>query len=829
MVTECLRHLSDRNGSSLHAIGKSMKSLFNKSDSPQIKFNINKALKLGLKEERFLKVRGSFKINSTWAKKVREERKRKERQRKLSEMKKKKEAQKAAEMKKKAMEEAQKAAEKKKKAEEKKKMTNDKLSKEKCLPKKEKNHPLCEAAKKKAEELKLKEELAEKIRKRKFPMDDLELIKEDKLLRVRPPHAKTPPSLPLLMPNTPQMNYSTSRRGIVSEIFQIFHFFRGSIGWRKKKTAEFNLLNLFSCCEEIYNGNAKNNGVLPPLIVHLFVVALKFLTNEVNEYSELQPLGSIVDPLNWSEILRHYMDFLQTLSTSPLSHDVLCDYITDDLDELPPHYHGYLGPPNDCLAKAHAKLRKAEPCMLTADECMCLLRSLCDDILGNCPELELQINEKMEEMNILTRKKRAAETKWRKIKFAYNKSQKQTKNASNEMNKNIENTLTEKNENVEKNTTEIKEKTNDKQSDIQEAPSDAKVKQTPTSNHQSSSPKPTKEEYEDAEKSLQRAVELYDQGLQRLIVRVEPIGYDRNHCAIYHFFHDPEYVYLETLPLTVKKDKNANKICRRTWRKISCKSLFDEYVNTLDVRGIRERELEYQLLYKGFVRKHLYDDLKIEQMIAAKKKEEEILLNRFENAKKACTESSRRSSRLVGIHQQELQKIEDEINVFKTQKSTNFLTKETQSIDVKMTTGYDKLKEYEKKNINDSNESTLRCYNLWSQHCYGGFLGSLIKEVKNLETQYVELLLQNPNDKYKYDWSDRLKSMKSQLDKDKILQFGMVNRKSESNDSVDISQTPKVENRRSRRIVGEAENKANETSNLTCKSTAHILNEFKVN
>jgi len=752
MTTHCIRHLADRSGSSFPAIYKALQSIFNKPDGPHIKQNLNKAIKQGIKEGRFVKVRNSFKVNSAWTKKEKEGKKRKEREKKQKEDKRKKVAQ----------EERDKKA--KVKVEEEKRLKRDRELEN--MTEEERKDTL-EKERIKAERLKIQEEkqkkakiLAEKIRKRKFPMDDLELIKEDKLLHVKPPHPKTPPTLPLLISDYPTLNYSSGRRGVVSDVFQIFHLFRGDVGWRRSDTVDFKLSHLFHCCQEITNGNAKHNGTMPPLIVHLFLTALHHLTTEIVEFPELVKLGDLLNPLNWGEILRHYFDFMQEHSIAAQPSNILRDYADNDVEELPAHYYGYLGSPKETLAKAHAKLSKLDSYMLTAEECMCLLRVLCDDILANSSELEEEISNRMEEMYELTKLKKAAESNWRKVKFAYegpkNPPKKKKENSEEKQNNAGSKDEVGKQENKEK---ESEESNNAKNSN-EKAGSLAKPKV----------PKPTKKEYEAADKTRQRAVDNYDKGFRKLIARTEPVGYDRNHCGVYHFYHDPENVYLETRPLS-KKDGDKIATQNRTWRIISCKSLFDKYVETLDIRGIREFHLDDNLIYKGYVRRHLYDDIRVQNMIEAKKREEEALQKKFEIAKEACVDSNRRSGRLVNTKQQELQEIEDEMNVFKALKSGSINVDEKET-DLRVLTGFESLKEFEKKMFT-AEWKNFRCSTLWIQSQCGGVLGPLISDILEIEKQCNKLVPWDRTDKTRNEWIDTLKAIKVEWEGEHYLQFGL--------------------------------------------------------
>merc|ERR1719362_1910226 len=156
-----------------------------------------------------------------------------------------------------------------------------------------------EAAKRKAKE----KVLADKIKKRKFPMDDLELLEEDKGLGVQTPNTLLrPPFVPHILSmtlpreegpsrlaDTPSDIVTTSQslltdetRGTISDVMQVYHFFRGDVGYSRNHsdvTPEFSFRQLLYAVNEIFHGNAKTAKAVPPLISHLFVTALQIVTN----------------------------------------------------------------------------------------------------------------------------------------------------------------------------------------------------------------------------------------------------------------------------------------------------------------------------------------------------------------------------------------------------------------------------------------------------------------------------------------------------------------------------------------------------------------------
>lgn len=134
------------------------------------------------------------------------------------------------------------------------------------------------------------------------------------------------------------------------------------------------------------------------------------------------------------------------------------------------------------------------------------------------------------------------------------------------------------------------------------------------------------------------------------------MGFDRNYNAVYFFNHDPDMLYVEmSKPSTVTASHLPLDMLlkRYSWHVIDTKSLFDSFVSSLDIRGIREYDLYEALL--GPVGGHyslkrgLYDDKKEESDKAARVREREDLERRLANARIACQaeeDGGRRSGRL---------------------------------------------------------------------------------------------------------------------------------------------------------------------------------------
>merc|ERR1719491_1542868 len=89
-----------------------------------------------------------------------------------------------------------------------------------------------------------------------------------------------------------------------------------------------------------------------------------------------------------------------------------------DLSE-PDGYCGYLGGADGALHKAYVKLLRLDPCNLSADEVIALLRAMTDDVLGMDHDLSRDIAQRDEELFELCKAKKAAEYQFRKVRFAH--------------------------------------------------------------------------------------------------------------------------------------------------------------------------------------------------------------------------------------------------------------------------------------------------------------------------------------------------------------------------------------------------------------------------
>lgn len=754
MTHNALVQLGDRNGSSLPAIYKMFFSLYDKPDEKQTRNLIQAALKNGIKQDRFIKIRCSYKINVVWVKKQKEEQKKKERKKKQA-----------------AKKKSQGKAVGKVKAEN---SGGKEVTKE---TEKERKKRIAE------EEKKL---LAERIRKRKFPMDDRELIKEDKELKVKCPVETPRPSLPLVIPSNPSLNVSINGRGLISDVLVVFHFIRGDLGFFRETFPSFTISNLIECAIQIHKGNAKQNTSLPPLIVFFFYTILDHILSN-SQSLELVSLSKVLSYTNWSEILRQYLYAMQNYSTSNLSEDNVTDLVSenmkedndndqeesdddDDDDDLPANYHGYLGPRNQPLHKAYDKLKKYDAWMLNSEETFSLLRTLCDDILGSDESIMRDLDERAEHMNKLSKERKAAESHYRKMRLAFEgpknfgKSTKKKKESENSSNNDTSNKGGAKEKDEVKGQSKDKDQEKVKDNDSQSGAKEQKetVPQSNESAKEIKGFKPTisKKKFLESEKELSKAVEAYDEGINKYPLRTQPHGYDRNFSAIYHFHHDPKQVFIEAFPKSHDPESLSNNLISSTWKTISNKSVFDKYTSSLDVRGKRESFLENELTYKGIVKKHLFDDYKVQNYISSKIREEETLMKKIENARDAVGESSRRSGRLVGQAQAQLQTLEDELKSLKEQNKTGSApTDPKPNVDELM--GTTLVEEFENNMERDQPKSDslgLKSSSFWKDEGNSLVIESITRELLEIDERCNQVAAWE-NDSPREQWIGKLQTL----------------------------------------------------------------------
>jgi len=178
---------------------------------------------------------------------------------------------------------------------------------------------------------------------------------------------------------------------------------------------------------------------------------------------------------------------------------------------LPNGFQGYLGDQNGVLFKAHHKLGKQDPWLLTAKESLALLRTLTDDIFARHASIGEDMAACEEEMMELKRAKRAADAKLRKVRLAFERPKKPAKKATAD---DKDGDSKDKSKNAPANADE-----ND------EGQNEIEKKKEPFK------PTATKKQFKAAKKAQQKASDAYEKGTRKLVARTEPIGYGRNFNA----------------------------------------------------------------------------------------------------------------------------------------------------------------------------------------------------------------------------------------------------------------------------------------------------------
>ncbi|KAL7437218.1 hypothetical protein ACHAXM_005517 [Skeletonema potamos] len=701
MIHEAIVAIKDRTGSSVVAMSKWI--LANHEHAASINQNmfksrLNMALKQGVKEERFIKVRASYKINAEWTKKERA----KEAAKKKAEQKKKKELEKMSQKKKEEMA--------------KKKAEADKKKKEASMTPEERADAE-ERKKKKEEAEKKKKWIAEQLKKRRFPMEDTRLHSENKEWGVRPRKDVTrPPALPdtlacIIPPHlrTGDRKWSSRNacsnvvhtggnlselgpdrdRGLITDVLQVWHFFCGDVGLEDENypVPKFSVKTMFYALDEVLSGNAKAAKALPPLITHLFVTALKMLLAAQDTSSEAEPvdlrlqadlakLAGGLNAVSWSQIFCYYVELMESYYTSDLSlgPDVLpgegkldmsyfWNHVKMDVEndasksEEPIKYNAYIGNPGGVLAKAMSKLqRQVEPWALSAEELMAMLRTLTDDILAKRPDLSEDMQGRGAKLYELQKAKRAALVKYNKVRLAYEGPKKPSKPKKSDDEK--------KEDGVKGSGGDVGAEGDTKEEEEEEEVDEEEKEEE----EKPFVPTATKKQFEAAQKAWIKAHEAFENGITKLVSRSEPIGFDRNHNAFYVFRHDPEMVHIERLkPMSLTDELKLLGVELNpfsSWHVIDTKPLFEQFLCCLDDRGIRERETLYELRELTILKRRLHDGKKDNTRVQAREKEMEDLQRRLENAKSACDAADgRRSGRLAGNAGDELKKIEEKIKL----------------------------------------------------------------------------------------------------------------------------------------------------------------------
>ncbi|KAL3924384.1 MAG: hypothetical protein SGILL_001084 [Bacillariaceae sp.] len=678
LVQDAILGMKDRTGSSQPAIQKWILGKHPEIDPGKLKQRLLLTLKNGLKTKRLIKVKASFKMNPAFMKKKKQRVKKK-------------------------------ATTKAVAKQEKKSLTKAELA----------------ALKEKQRREKAEKDRQDKIRKRKFPMDDLKLIEQDKELKVV--HKNPPrPALDLAMPAFPSACKSdTMKSGLLEDVFHVYHFFRGDVGWgrlagQKAVVAPFSLAQWMECVEQVMKGWPKKSRMLPPLMTHLFVVTLQYLVPA--------KLQAALTPASWSEVLLLYMDAMERFYTTEASEDlntiaslgIDTEYLfhaTDEEEdssnlEAPVPFSSYL---SGIRRKAHSKLEMNDPWTLTAEELLSLLTALVDDVLAASAECAIEFDVRNDESYELLKDKRAADANFRKLQTARNK----------ELND-------EKKDRKSNGEAELATRSNVKMVKI----SEAKV--------------------ERARKEQQKATDAYEKASRGKRIRTEPVGLDRNFHEVYHSWNDPKRVFVlqrnKAIPSSLAFDVPDGTMHRMTWHSINKRSTLDKYMESLDVRGKRESGL-YDALQP--VRRLVHDDVKEINDKKAKLKEKTDLQNKLELARKSY-ETGRKSGRLAAQSEQELIDLQNEIDNMEQSIATGNVVK---TYDIESETGLSMLREFDtqeqsngrvsrresqkkQKEQKEASVDKMPCSLLWPTGAVDGTgtVGMIVDQLIGLEKRMEDLV-----------------------------------------------------------------------------------------
>jgi len=694
MAHDAIASLKDRTGSSVPAISKWI--LANnedaKSASPNVfKTRLSKSIKQGMKDGRFMKVKNSYKINVDWTKKQKAAAKAKEAAKKKVEKQRQKDFDQAKQQKK---VEAEK--EKKKADEEKKRKENVITPEERAeAARKKKRKEEAEARKKYIEQ---------QLRKRRLPIEDTKLHREDKEWGVKPPEDVTkrpalPHTLTCLIPphlreNIPKKyrgsaaNASASgnglllggdnERGLVTDAIHVYHFFCGDVGLvdADNPVPKFSLKTLFYALDEVLNGNTKASRSLPPLLTHLFVTALRMLTapqqvdgddNDEQDDADLGPgelrlqrdLSKLREGLNavsWSQICSFYMDLMERYYTSDVS---LEEGVLPGEGNLDMSYLWNKDKMEEDEIEASDGMLPNRYNAYLGDPQGALVKGY-SKLQNQAEPWSLKADELMALLRTLTDDILARRPDL-------------TEDIAGRGDKLYELSKAKRAAVVKFNKVRLahegpKRPSRQKKSDGDESKAENKKDEQDLKEESEKPfvPTATKQQFVAAEKAYIKAVEAYDNGLNKLISRTEPVAFDRNFNAIYFFRHDPTMLHVEQLKQSSLPSEvnilGPEVIPFSSWHIIDTKPLFEQFMASLDDRGQREDEVLKICSNLTVLKRRLQDEKKEKTGAVAREREKEELERRLENARSACdAEDGRRSGRLAGMAQGELKNLEVEI------------------------------------------------------------------------------------------------------------------------------------------------------------------------
>jgi histone H1/5 len=732
-IHQAIVALADRTGSSQPAIGKwILQNHDSLGGNAQFKNHLNAALKQGVKANHFVKIKASYKIAAAW--------KEKERAKKRKVV----AAKKQALVKKKTVTKAVTLKEAKEQNRKKLQEVSESLTGEELTKLKAKMARQEESARQRQDAERKVKERAERLRRRRFPMEDTKLHAEDRELAVKPPvdvigrpylpyfwHCTLPFDHELRAGKTSSQVLNASKVdgrdhgsfGLVPDVLQVYHFFRGDVHWSGDDVdnaivPDFSLQHLMNAVEQVSTGNSRKGRMVPPLIAHLFVTCLQMLCQEPvnNDDGSVSPaelklrrdlyehLKPALSPASWGDVCFLYMDAMNRYYTTDATQDVniVQALNTDTAFLLGVQDHAVV--PMTPAVTAASVLQKEEDTLVLlpagyqgylGDERGVLMRAHAK--LARQDPWQLTAEELMALLRALTDDVLAMHSAISEDIAARDEEMHEllrNKRSADAKFRKVrlafegpKKPAQKKASNGEAESIKVdtaKDDGNGKRS------ADAENEDTNEKDKAEEHFKPTatKKQFEAANKAQQKASDGYEKGIRKLVSRTEPIGYDRDFNAVYCFRHDPEILYVENLrpPSNVASHlPEEMQIGRRSWHVIETTSLFDEYVTSLDIRGRREHDLHEELLgpqgAQQSLRRYLHDDVKEQNAANAQLKDKEALKERLENARKKCDEESRRSGRLAGKAEEELWDIEKEINDLEKKISGESVLPETRDYD----------------------------------------------------------------------------------------------------------------------------------------------------
>ena len=638
IVMEAIVEMKDRTGSSLAALKKWIATKYPElAAHSQFNNNINKALRNGLnsKPPKLTKHRASYKISQEH-KEVERNKKRRAKTAKAAVTKKKKE---------------ESAAKRKESAFQKK--LNKMSPEEAAALKKAKEE---EEARKAAAEAKAKER-SDRLRRRRFPMEDTKLHREDKELNVKPPADVLPrPYLPFFWHTTAPMHHPSRQgktsdsilrhskvegldsdtRGLVPDMFSVYHFFRGDVHFtmsggntteeespEDRLVPEFSLKQLIFAVEQVMNGNARKAKLVPPLLVHLFVTCLQILCepldnngmdlskNERQLRDDLsKTLYPALTPASWADITHLYMDAMQRYYATDASRDpnVLPPAVTDIDYLLGRTDEPAVAAPSTPGTTVPAADEQPDPAAETVAESHPLpdgYHAYLGDTRGKLYQGYIKLARQdpwslsAEELLALLR----ALTD--DVLATHPAASRDLADREAEMQELLR----------AKRSAEMKFRkvrlayegpkrpppTKPKAKEGDDGNNDNAVDGEENKPEEEKPFKPTasKRQFETAKKAQEKASDAYEKGIRKLVARTEPIGYDRNFNAVYCFRHDPEILFVEDHKPSASHSSDIPsemQFSRYSWHVIETTSLLDQFTSSLDIRGRREHGLYEELL-----------------------------------------------------------------------------------------------------------------------------------------------------------------------------------------------------------------------------------------